>query len=49
MNEEEKILYLKDFTEFCKELVFDRDKAAKFLQDAGIHNKNGRLTKRYKG
>ena len=40
--------YLQQFRAFAKELLADKEKAAKFLKDAGLHDENGNLTKQYK-
>ncbi len=48
MNKKEQEKYLKEFRKFGKELIKSKKKAAKFLQSAGIHTKQGNLTKRYK-
>ena len=48
MDKKEQEKYLKEFKEFGKELIKSKEKAEKFLQDAGIHTRYGKLTKRYK-
>ena len=47
MNQEERERYMREFARFSDELLADRESAAKFLQDAGIHDDNGKLTERY--
>ena len=48
MDSKEQKEYIKDLRKFGKELLSSRKKAEKFLQDAGIHTKTGRLTKEYR-
>ena len=48
MDKKEQEKYLKEFKEFGKELIKSKEKAEKFLQDAGIHTQQGKLTKRYR-
>ena len=40
--------YIKQFRAFAKELLADKEKAARFLRDAGIHDENGNLTEQYR-
>ena len=48
MNDKEKKEYLKELKKFSKELISSKEKSRKFLIDAGIHTKTGRLTKPYR-
>lgn len=40
--------YLQDLKKFSKELVEDREACIKFLINAGVYNKKGKLKKRYR-
>jgi len=48
MDKKEQKEYIKELRKFGKELIGSKEKAEKFLQDAGIHTKTGKLTKPYK-
>ncbi len=48
MDKEEQKKYIEELKKFRKELLASKQKAQKFLQDAGIHTKKGNLTKAYK-
>ena len=39
---------LDEFKEFGEYITSDKDRTSKFLQDAGIHDKNGNLTPKYR-
>ena len=48
MDKKEQEDYLKELRQFGKELIGSKEKAEKFLRDAGIHTKTGKLKKEYK-
>jgi len=48
MDKKEQKEYIRELRKFGKELIESKEKAEKFLQDAGIHTKTGKLTKHYR-
>lgn len=48
MTSKQRNEYIKQLRQFGKKLVASKEKAKKFLKDAGIHNKNGELTENYR-
>ena len=48
MDNKEQKKYIEELRKFGKELLASKEKAEKFLQDAGIHTKTGRLKKHYR-
>ena len=48
MNEKELKLYIRDFKKYSKYILSSKKRSQKFLINAGIHTKTGKLTKRYK-
>lgn len=47
MNKKEHQEYLKAFKAHAKDIASSREKAKSFLVRAGIHTKNGKLSKNY--
>ncbi len=48
MDKKEQKEYLIELKKFGEELINSKQKAEKFLQEAGIHTKTGKLKKVYK-
>ena len=46
---EDKTTLLQDFKKWSEKILESKESAQKFLQDVGINNKDGKLTKRYGG